>query len=114
MRGSDRTTLIESILARIREHLHATRRRINQEIKDYPSPIPACDAQFNYLLEERAKISEEIKRLEAIADGGLTREEQVQKISKMMESSDYAGSHDLRILVAEIKNNSPLSHEQNN
>lgn len=48
----------------IRSHLENEKHRLDAEIKNYPTPIPACDAQFNYLLEERAKIAEEIRRLE--------------------------------------------------
>ena len=30
--------------------------QIVAEIRAYPPPIPACDAQFNWLLERRARI----------------------------------------------------------
>ena len=40
------------------------KRRIDQEIRDYPTPIAACDAQFNFLLEERARIKQELVELE--------------------------------------------------
>ena len=30
---------------------------LNEKIANYPSPIAGCDAQFNFLLEEREKIS---------------------------------------------------------
>lgn len=36
--------------------LIAEKARIEEEIRNYPAPIPACDAQFNYLLERRAEI----------------------------------------------------------
>jgi len=45
--------------------LESERHRINDEIKNYPTPNPACDAQFNFLLEERARIAREIQELEA-------------------------------------------------
>lgn len=50
---------------KLREHLENERRRVNEEIRNYPTPIPACDAQFNYLLEERARIAQEMERLKA-------------------------------------------------
>ena len=52
--------------------LEAEQRRINEEIKLYPHPIPACDAQFNYLLEERTRIAQELARLAAPAQTDLT------------------------------------------
>lgn len=36
---------------------------VEEEIRDYPAPIPACDAQFNYLLEQRSQIPQAIARL---------------------------------------------------
>ena len=33
---------------------------LNEKIANYPTPIAGCDAQFNFLLEEREKISKAI------------------------------------------------------
>ena len=30
---------------------------INEQIKNYPTPIAGCDDQFNFLLEERDRLS---------------------------------------------------------
>ena len=38
-----------------------------EEIRAYPAPIPACDAQFNHLLELRRLLPGELARLEAAA-----------------------------------------------
>ena len=40
--------LMDSVWNRIRDYLENERHRIYEEIKNYPTPIPACDAQFNY------------------------------------------------------------------
>ena len=55
--------------ADIRGRLEAERERISTAIRDYPPPIPACDVQFNRLLEERQDIARELKRLEALHPG---------------------------------------------
>lgn len=47
----------------IKTHLEQKKDLINDEILNYPPPIPACDAQFNYLLEERARLTGELNRL---------------------------------------------------
>jgi hypothetical protein len=61
---------IESVWYQIRTRLLNERRRVQQEISAYPTPIAACDQQFNYLLEERSRISQELARLdEALEDG---------------------------------------------
>ena len=46
--------------------IEADRRRLSAEIRQYPSPIPACDAQFNYLLEEKNKTSGKLNLLQEI------------------------------------------------
>ena len=46
-----------------RRRLEQERARINREIRDYPAPIPACDEQFNHLLEERTRVAVELGRL---------------------------------------------------
>ena len=38
---------------------------LRDEIRDYPTPISGCDAQFNHLIAERQKVSEALNRLEA-------------------------------------------------
>jgi hypothetical protein len=51
----------------VRSHLLALMRDVAEEIRTYPAPIPACDAQFNRLLELRRMLPEELARLEAAA-----------------------------------------------
>jgi hypothetical protein len=51
----------------VRRRLLALMREVAEEIRTYPAPIPACDAQFNRLLELRRMLPEELARLEAAA-----------------------------------------------
>jgi hypothetical protein len=51
---------IKACLERERERLHA-------EIRAYPTPIPRCDQQFNYLIEQRERLSRELARLDRAA-----------------------------------------------
>ncbi|GAB4229991.1 MAG: hypothetical protein Kow0032_11520 [Methyloligellaceae bacterium] len=44
--------------------LMARKREIEAEIAAYPAPIPACDAQFNHLLEMQRLVRSELQRLE--------------------------------------------------
>lgn len=48
--------------------LEAQRLRIHAEITAYPMPIPACDAHFNHLLEQRARICEALRQARIAAD----------------------------------------------
>jgi len=50
--------------AELKDRLEAHRAAMNEQIAAYPPPIPACDAQFNHLLEQRSGINRELKRLD--------------------------------------------------
>lgn len=47
---------IDALLAQADTCLNVARARIAAEIAAYPTPISGCDAQFNHLLAQRAKI----------------------------------------------------------
>jgi hypothetical protein len=51
--------------ADLRATLEALQQTVVEEIRAYPFPIPACDAQFNRLLELRRLLPDELARLEA-------------------------------------------------
>ena len=44
--------------------LERERDGIFEEIRRYPTPIPACDLQFNHLLGERARVARALAQLE--------------------------------------------------
>jgi len=46
--------------------LTTQRDKILNDIRNYPPPIPACDAQFNYLLEKRDRLTVELYRLQQL------------------------------------------------
>jgi hypothetical protein len=50
--------------------LEQERLRLQTEINQYPSPIPACDVYFNDLLERRSRICDELARLAAREQAG--------------------------------------------
>ena len=51
------------------------REAVAAEIRAYPAPIPACDAQYNHLLERRAALNEARARLDAAREGGVATAE---------------------------------------
>ena len=50
------------------DQLENEKRRISDEITNYPTPIAGCDAQFNFLLEEQARVARELARLRSSAE----------------------------------------------
>ena len=73
----------------IRDHLESRKNGIFEEIRNYPPPIPACDAQFNFLLEERNRISGELARLDKLLAARLSPEESAEKLASFMEASPF-------------------------
>ena len=51
----------------LRHDLEALATSVATDIRAYPRPITACDAQFNHLLELRRLVPLELQRLEAAA-----------------------------------------------
>jgi len=49
----------------VRDRLARAKRSLDDEIRTYPTPIPRCDAQFNYLYEQRGQITELLQRMDA-------------------------------------------------
>jgi hypothetical protein len=54
------TTLQETL-----SRLEARRAELDGEIRAYPTPIPRCDAQFNHLMEERARVVQQIDEMKS-------------------------------------------------
>jgi hypothetical protein len=77
----------ERIWETIRAHLEGMRNPINEEIRKYPLPIPACDLQYNHLLEERDRISRELMRLKAMSSKGLAGRDLGMAVEAFIDSS---------------------------
>ncbi len=59
----------------LRARLERMQEAVAAEIRTYPAPIPACDAQYNHLLERRQALSAALARLDAARkDGSSTLE----------------------------------------
>ena len=58
----------QSLYAQLQTSLQSHRQQVIAEIRAYPPPIPACDAQFNYLLEQRDLVAAELNRLLALGE----------------------------------------------
>ncbi len=48
-----------------RQHLATARDALDAEIREYPTPISGCDAQYNHLLAERRRAHEALQVLES-------------------------------------------------
>ena len=83
------TDVIQSAWNKIKTQLVTEKTRIYEAIGNYPPPIAACDQQFNYLLEERARIARELDRLNEATIASFTIEDSIKRIDEFIQSSSY-------------------------
>lgn len=81
--------LVKSIWKNIKVHLENARDRIYEEMRNYPPPIPACDQHFNYLLEERARVSRELGRMHEASKASLSHRDPRKLIIEFIRASSY-------------------------
>ena len=81
---------LKSLWKEIRDDLRRSKRVIGEEIRSYPTPIPRCDAQFNHLYEQQARLARELDRIAALAEKSLEREDYIELIERFIASAPYA------------------------
>ncbi len=69
-RSDDESSTALSCAIALRDYLQHAKRLVDEQIRAYPKPIPRCDAQFNYLYEQRARLSEALEQVNAVFDRG--------------------------------------------
>jgi len=90
---------LESMRNEIRLHLEDLRRALAAEIRNYPTPIPRCDAQFNHLYEQQARLARDLDRIAAFAEENPEREDYIELIGRFVASAPYtddAGEREFR------------------
>lgn len=71
----------------IKQSLEARRDEIYEEIHSYRPPIPACDIQFNFLLEARAGVAQELSRLQSLGKQNLPAAELLSQLDEFLQAS---------------------------
>ncbi len=66
------------------DHLEGSRKAVQEEVRNYPTPIAGCDQQFNHLLEIRGRIAAELSGIhQALARGDIAL------ATKIVRSSEH-------------------------
>jgi hypothetical protein len=84
MNVMDESVSLASVCDDIRQHLEDERHRINEEIRNYPTP-----AQFNYLLEQQKEIVQELGRWKELRGEGLAQPDYVGCIGELLAASKH-------------------------
>lgn len=94
------TALVEAAWDAIYNCLDNERRKIHEEIKNYPRLIPACDVQFNDLLEQRAHIGHELERMHETRSKSLQSCDVKANLESFLRACRFVdGPSKLRILM---------------
>lgn len=96
---------MQAIGVELRDYLVRARASADQEIRTYPTPIPRCDAQFNFVYEQRSRLTELVNMLNAALD----REEPESKLASIIAAfvassplSDSIEERELRRRLAAV------------
>jgi hypothetical protein len=84
-------------------HLEDRRRSLAAEIRNYPTPIPRCDAQFNHLYEQQARLARELDGIVALAEKNLGREDYIELLGRFVASAPYTDDTAERSLRSRMK-----------
>ncbi len=83
----DSQTIAITTLQEIKLQLEQRKEEIYNEIKAYPFPIPACDAQYNHLLELRNGVAQELKQVNALLAEYDPASDSMQLVESFIQSS---------------------------
>ena len=79
----------DKVLIDLITHVETRLSHICDDIRAYPAPIPACDAQFNYLIEQRAGLSEALNKLQQLAKSLETGDKGLAQIKTILGESEW-------------------------
>ena len=93
---------LKAIWQDLRAHLDHRKHQLNEEIRSYPTPIPHCDAQFNYLYEQRTRLVQELQRVDALAEQSLARGDSLEVVEEFLSSSPVTDDEAEQILSSTL------------
>ena len=104
--GSRRESELDSLKllwGEIRGHLEERKRILDDEIRNYPTPIPHCDAQFNHLAEQRTRLWQDLERMNILDRVGIGPSEYVEVIEEFIKSSPYTSDESELTIRSRLK-----------
>jgi hypothetical protein len=103
------TDRIDGLSRELQRWLTRVRETLAAEIRSYPTPIPRCDAQFNHLVEQRARLSRLLSDLDAALDrrdGGVESRLVLQQLPDVPLFGDSLDERSLRDRISAELNGS--------
>ena len=89
---------LRALCVELRDWLAAAKRAADDEIRVYPTPIPRCDAQFNFVYDQRARLAQWLARANAATETDNASRELMSLLAEFAASSPLgAGADELRL-----------------
>ncbi len=100
--NSESSTTLTSLCLELRDYLQRTKGLTEEEIRTYPTPIPRCDAQFNFLYEHRARLSQQLEHANRVLEANASVGQLVDAIAAFVASNCNASSVEEQALRARL------------
>ncbi len=100
--GVENLAALRAACQDVLDHLQRLRRMLDDEIRVYPTPIPRCDAQFNFLSQQRTRLAQDLLRANSAVDAAVAPMALVAFLTHFVDSDAYADGPEeqgLRALV---------------
>jgi len=91
-----------ALVASLRDFVLRAKRSLDDEIRNYPTPIPRCDAQFNHAYEQRARLAALLQRIDAAPSDARGASELLRALSEFSALPSLGESGEERRLRASI------------
>ena len=86
------TTTIQQFCEDIRTLLENKKNNVVAEMRNYPTPVAGCDAQFNYLVEQRDMLLRDLSHLNTICQSDVAQASKIQLIHDLLQSAAISGA----------------------
>jgi hypothetical protein len=97
------TERVRPLWANIRVLLENEKKRIYDEIRNYPPPIAGCDQQYNHLLEERTRILQELNRMHQTFEKSLVHPHAIKLLGEFVKASSFIGDEKKQEILSRLK-----------
>jgi hypothetical protein len=94
---------LELLRVALRDLLLRVKRAVDDEIRSYPTPIPRCDAQFNFLYEQRSRISLFLARTDVVVKADDDSNKSIDILAEFVASAPFGGDATEQALRERIK-----------
>ena len=94
---------LRALAAPLRDFVRRAKASLDDEIRSYPTPIPRCDAQFNYAYEQRARLAALSQRIDAAINDAAANEllRAMAEFSALPPIGESSEEHALRARIAD-------------